>query len=183
MVASVWSIIMSYCITTHRLYTLFFLVRRRQLVRICGWSCRSFVILLPAINEGRSEGGACWQGIAEKTKTNPFEGSLPIDQIDWHGNSSVFCLTFSCRGSKKKLKLHLASNTPCRLCAAASSPAPFLQCSQQECVCMCEWTSAAYFTMTWWRTWTIIKAIHTRKETDVTVERSSTAAVESLKPQ
>lgn len=96
-------------------------------MRICGWSCRSFVILLPAINEGRSEGGACWQGIAEKTKTNPFEGSLPIDQIDWHGNSSVYCLTFSCRGSKKKLKLHLASNTPCRLCAAASSPAPFLQ--------------------------------------------------------
>lgn len=74
-------------------------------MRICGWSCRSFVILLPAINEGRSERrGACWQGIAEKTKTNPFEGSLPIDQIDWHGNSSVFCLTFHVGVVKKKVK-------------------------------------------------------------------------------
>lgn len=53
-----------------------------------GWPRGLLLSLLPVINEPKSGRAECagMGSRGKQQKKKPFEGSLPIDQIDWHGN-------------------------------------------------------------------------------------------------
>lgn len=89
----------------------------------------------------------CWHGIAKKTKEKgAFDGSLPISQIDWHGNQRRVLSPRLMSGAVKSWilrSLHTLTHShtppwPAPCCLSSASPPLSRDFNRSARACMCE---------------------------------------------